>query len=116
MNYQSATPERYIHQLEEENAKLRDEIAHVGKAGKLEVGSVLNAKLGGSVTLRMGDEFGTCTATEARDYAFELLEVAEGVESDARVLKILRSAGIEIEVALNIVYMIREDRKSDETK
>jgi len=107
----SASPERYIRQLEDENAKLRDEIAHVGSAGELEIKSVLNAQLKGSVTLRLGSEFGTCSPNEARNYAFELLQAAEEIESDMRILKILRESGIEIEVALNIVYLTREDRK-----
>jgi hypothetical protein len=105
--------ERRIVQLEDENAKLREQLARVaGGAESLEMESGVNKRLEGFVTVRWGAEVGQLSPAEAREHGLAMLECAEAAESDAAVVRGLRAGGFEDEVGFGLLRLIRDHRAS----
>jgi len=103
--------ERRMAQLEDENGKLRAELAKVSAGTKeFEILSGVNKDFVGYVKVQWGTEIGQLTPKEARGKALYLLEAAEEAESDARVLRTLKEVGLEIPVVFSIAGLIRADR------
>lgn len=103
--------ERRIIALEDENAKLREQLAKVsGGAESLEMESGVNKRLEGFVTVRWGAEVGQLSPVEARQHGLAMVECAEAAESDAAILRALRDGGFEDEVGFGLLRLIREHR------
>ncbi len=103
--------ERRLAQLEDENAKLREQLARVaGGAESLEMESGVNKRLEGFVTVRWGAEVGQLSPVEARQYGLSMLECAEAAESDAAVLRGMQAGGFEAEAGFGLLRLIREHR------
>ena len=104
--------ERKMAQLEDENAKLREQLRRVvGGAESLEMESGVNKKLEGFVTVRWGAEVGQLSPAEARQHGLAMLECAEAAESDAAVLRALKAGGFEDEAGFGLLRLIRDYRK-----
>ena len=103
--------ERRIRELEDENTKLREQLARVsGGAESLEMESGVNRQLKGFVTIRWGAEVGQLSPDIARRHALSMLETAEAAESDAAVLRALKAEGFDEDTGFGLLRMIREHR------
>ena len=103
--------ERRIAQLEDENYKLREQLARVaGGAGMLEMESGVNKELKPFVRVSWGAEVGQLTPAEARQHGLAMLECAEAGEADAALLRGLRELDVDDEMGFALLRLIRENR------
>jgi hypothetical protein len=103
--------ERRITQLEDENHKLREQLARVaGGAASLEMESGVNRQLNGFVTVRWGAEVGQLSPDEARQHGLAMLQVAEAAEADAALLRSLREIDADEEMGFALLRLIRDGR------
>jgi hypothetical protein len=104
--------ERRIAELEDENHKLREQLARVaGGAEHLEMESGVNKRLEPFVTVRWGAEVGQLSPTEARTHGLAMLEAAEAAETDAAIMRGMRKLNDgDDQMGFALVTMIRENR------
>jgi hypothetical protein len=103
--------ERRIAQLEDENHKLREQLARVaGGADSLEMESGVNKELRGFVTVRWGAEVGQLSPAEAREHGLAMLEAAEAAEADAAILRGMRELDADEQMGFALLRLIREHR------
>jgi hypothetical protein len=103
--------ERRIAQLEDENVKLREQLARVaGGAESLEMESGVNKRLEPFVHVRWGAEIGQLSPAEARQHGLAMLEAAEAAEADAALLRGLRELDVDEQTGFALLRLIRENR------
>jgi hypothetical protein len=104
--------ERRIAQLEDENAKLREQLGKVaGGAESLEMESGVNKRLEGFITVRWGAEVGQLSPAQARQHGLAMLECAEAAEADAALLRGMRELDADEQMSFALLRLIRDNRK-----
>jgi hypothetical protein len=105
--------ERRIAQLEDENHKLREQLARVaGGAETLEMESGVNKQLQGFITIRWGAEVGQISPQEGRQHGLRMLECAEAADADAALLRGLQEIDADEQMGFALLRLIRKNRNA----